>query len=99
MIAGVIGLVLCGLGVMTSPLQFYRSYLMAYAFWIGIALGSAAIVMLHHLVGGLWGYTIRRPLESAAMTLPLMALLFLPIALGVRELYPWAHPVRPNITR
>ena len=33
------------------------------------------------------------------MTLPLMALLFLPIALGVRELYPWAHPGRPNTTR
>jgi len=43
-------------------------------------------------VGGLWGYTIRRPLEAAAMTVPLMALLFLPIALGVHELYPWAHP-------
>ena len=92
MIAGVVGLALCGLGAMTSPLQFYRSYLVAYTFWVGIALGSAAIVMLHHLVGGLWGYAIRRPLESAAMTLPLMALLFLPIALGVRELYPWAHP-------
>ena len=92
LIAGVIGLALCGLGAMTSPLQFYRSYLVAYVFWIGIALGSAAIVMLHHLVGGLWGFAIRRPLESAAMTLPLMALLFLPIALGVHELYPWAHP-------
>jgi hypothetical protein len=91
LIAGVIGLALCGLGAMVSPVQFYRSYLVAYAFWIGIALGSAAIVMLHHLVGGLWGYAIRRPLESAAMTLPLMALLFVPIALGVRELYPWAH--------
>ncbi len=92
LIAGVVGLALCGLGAMTGPVQFYRSYLMAYTFWIGIALGSTAIVMLHHLVGGLWGYAIRRPLESAAMTLPLMALLFLPIALGVHELYPWAHP-------
>src|SRR4051794_25452169 len=83
LIAGVVGLALCGLGWLIGPLQFYRSYLMAYAFWVGIALGSVAIVMLHHLVGGHWGYPIRRPLESAAMTLPLMALLFLPIALGV----------------
>ena len=58
-------------------------------FWLGIALGCLACVMLHHLVGGVWGFLIRRPLEAATMTLPLMALLFLPLALGCR-LYPWA---------
>src|SRR5205809_7873223 len=48
--------------------------------------------MLHHLVGGTWGLVIRRPLESGAMTLPLMALLFLPLAFGLPTLYPWARP-------
>ena len=48
-------------------------------------------MLLHHLVGGAWGLLIRRPMGAAAMVLPLMAVLFVPIALGVGYLYPWAH--------
>ena len=51
-----------------------------------------AILMIHHIAGGAWGAVIRRPLESATRTIPLLALLFLPIALGVGHLYEWAHP-------
>ena len=39
--------------------------------------------MLHHLVGGSWGLVIRRPLESGAMNVLPLALLFVPIAFGV----------------
>ena len=49
--------------------------------------------MLHHLVGGAWGSRSAGPLEAATMTLPLMALLFLPIILGMGSLY-WAGPMR-----
>ncbi len=49
------------------------------------------LTMLHHLVGGSWGLVIRRPLESGAMNVLPLALLFLPIALGVHSLYPWAR--------
>ena len=47
-------------------------------FWIGIPVGCFGIVMIHHLVGGTWGFVIQRPLESAIRTLPVMALLFIP---------------------
>jgi hypothetical protein len=79
-------------GAWQSPVQFYRSYLVAWLFWLGLALGSLAILMINHITGGAWGAAIRRLLESAARTMPLLALLFLPIALGVRELYEWARP-------
>lgn len=71
--------------------QFFQSYLQAYLFWIGISLGCLAILMLHHLVGGSWGVPIRRPLEAASKTLPLMAVLFVPILIGSRVLYSWAR--------
>ncbi|MEX2260811.1 MAG: hypothetical protein WD696_02610 [Bryobacteraceae bacterium] len=93
--AGMVGaaaLLLCAIGGLFSPEQFFRSYLTAYVFVIGIALGSLAIIMLHHLTGGAWGLVIRRLLESVTRTLPLMAVLFLPLAFGVRYLYIWARP-------
>jgi len=44
--------------------------------------------MLQHLVAGHWGIIIRRPLESATRTLPLMVVAFLPIAVfGMHYLY------------
>jgi hypothetical protein len=89
---GVVGLALSLLGGWFSPREFYPSYLVAYLFWIGIALGSIGIVMLHHLVGGTWGFVIRRLLESGTTTVWLMAALSLPIFLGLKDIYPWARP-------
>jgi hypothetical protein len=90
-IAGLVALVLAVLGAFLDPAQFFRSYLTAYLFWLGIALGSLAILMLQHITGGAWGVVIRRSLEAATRTLPLMALLFLPLLLGVTHLYEWAN--------
>src|SRR5436309_5959778 len=82
------------LGLMSEPWrrQAYNSYLFAYLFWLGIALGSMALVALHNLTGGNWGVLVRRPAEAAAMTLPLMIVLFVPILFGLKYLFPWAVP-------
>lgn len=92
LIVGVAGVAVCLLGGLFDWDQFFRSYLVAYLFWIGIALGCFAILMLQHMSGGAWGLVIRRLLESATRTFPLLALLFLPIAFGVRSLFIWTHP-------
>ena len=91
LIAGAVGLLLCALGFFISGTQFYLSWLYAYLFWIGLALGSMALLMLQHLSGGGWGLVIRRLLESATRMLPLMALLFIPIVVGLltSDLYVW----------
>ena len=89
---GLGSLALCAIGAFFAPAQFFRSYLSAYLFWTGIALGCMAVAMLNHVTGGAWGLPIRRPLESATRTLPLMLLLFLPIVLGARKIYEWADP-------
>ena len=72
--------------------RFFQAYLVAYTFVFGIVLGSMALLMVQHLSGGAWGIVIRRPLEAAVRTMPIMALLYLPIAFGVHDLYHWSHP-------
>jgi hypothetical protein len=93
LIVGGVATVVCMIGAIFNMAQFFRSYLVAYVFWIGITLGCLAILMLQHMSGGAWGLVIRRLLESATRTFPLLALLFLPIAFGVGSVYPWAHPL------
>jgi len=83
--------VLSAIGGVLNPEQFFHSYLYAFLFWLGVSLGSVAVLMLHHLVGGLWGFVIQRVLETAARLLPLMAILFIPILIGLPYLYEWTH--------
>ena len=74
--AALVGVVLTIVGfVMAGQERFFQAYLVAYTFWIGIVLGSMALLMVQHLSGGAWGVVIRRPLEAAVRTLPIMALL------------------------
>src|SRR6202171_4010202 len=87
LLAGVIGLVLCAIGAFKAPDQFFRSYLFAFMFILGLSLGSLGLLMLQHLTGGHWGIIIRRPLESATRSLPLVFVLFLPIFFGMKYLY------------
>ncbi len=89
---GVVGLALCAVFFFRDRNQFFHSYLFAYVYWLAIPLGSMAILMLHHLTGGRWGYPLRRILEANTRTLGLMAVLFVPIWLGMSHLYPWTNP-------
>ena len=91
---GVIALLLAIFGAMRSPGAFYQSYLMSFLLVLGLTLGSLGLVMLQHLTAGHWGVIIRRPLESATRTLPLIAIFFAPIALfGMKYLYAeWLDP-------
>ena len=75
-----------------SPASFFPPYLAMFLYFLGFGLGSLAFLQIHYLVGGSWGFLIRRPLEAAAMTLPVLGLLYLPILLfGMSTLYPWAN--------
>jgi hypothetical protein len=95
LVAGGIALLVCIFGAIKSPQIFFPSYLMGYLLVLGLALGSLGLLMLQHLTGGHWGIVIRRPLESATRTLPLLAVLFLPIVFGMKYLYgAWLDPER-----
>src|SRR5690242_3216605 len=87
---GVMGLLFSALGWVIAPRQFYVSYLCAELTWLGVAMGCLAFLMIHYLTGGQWGWPLRRIFEAAGQTLPWLAILFIPVIIGIKELYPWA---------
>jgi len=87
-----IGFAVSVVGAVVDFEQFSRSYLVAWLYWLGIAMGCFGILMLHHLTRGGWGLMIRRVLEAASRTLLLLALLFVPIALRLADVFVWARP-------
>jgi hypothetical protein len=91
LVVGALGLAGCAAGWLVARDQFYHSYLVGYVFWIGLALGSFAVLLLHHIFGAGWGFVVQRGLEAGTRTFPLMALLFLPVLAGMHSLYHWTH--------
>jgi len=89
LIAGVIGALLSAVGALIDRRGFFRAYLPSYIFWFDIAAGALTLQMLQYITGGEWGIMIRRPLGAAGRTLPLLALLFIPIVLGMNDIYAW----------
>ena len=93
LIVGVLFLIAFGASALFDRRQFFHSYLIGWTFWVGISIGSLALLMLQHLTGGGWGLVIRRVLEAATRLLPIMALLFLPVILGAHSIYhEWTDP-------
>ncbi len=88
-VVGGLGLILCVAGFFASRAQFFQSYLFAFLYWAGFALGGLGVLLLNNVVGGKWGVTIRRLLEAKMRTLPVVFLLFLPLLIGMGYLYPW----------
>src|ERR1700686_378405 len=84
---GGIALVLAIVGAVTSPENFYQSYLFSYMLVLGLTLGSLGLLMLQHVTGGRWGIIIRRPLEAASRNIWLVLLMFIPILFGMKYLY------------
>lgn len=92
LLVGGVGGVLCVVGALLNRQQFFQSYLLAWLYWLGMSLGGLAWIMVHHLSGGRWGFITRRIHEVSALVTGLMAILFMPLALGLASLYPWARP-------
>src|SRR5688572_17288380 len=91
LMVGVAGLVVCGIGFFIDRDHFFRSWLIAFLLFLGISLGSMALMMIQHLSGGTWG-VFRRVFEASSRTVPFMFVLFVPVILGMTSLYVWTHP-------
>ena len=92
---GVIGLVALGIGFATDEghHHIYQSYLMGWLLWNGVAVAYLGILMLHHMVGGDWGYVNRRFIEAGAMTTIVTGILAIPLLTpgAMHTLYEWTH--------
>ncbi len=95
LVAGVAFALIAALLAFWRPDEFYPAYLLAFMDWLGIALGSMAIIMIRHLTGGGWGVVIRRIQGAAMRTLPVLSILFIPLLIAVAQgkMYPWAMPL------
>jgi hypothetical protein len=77
-----------------DPRRLAFSYLTSLIFVTSVSVGALAWVMLHHLTGAMWSVVVRRLLENLTRPLPWIAILFIPVALNLNRLYPWADPSR-----
>lgn len=82
------------LGFVIDPKQAAFSYLIGYTFAFSVVMGAMAFILATHTMGATWPTAIRRLPESIMATLPIMALLFIPVLLAADWLYPWVHPER-----
>jgi len=95
LIAGIVFALISAWLWFSQPDKFYPAYLLAFMDWLGVALGSMAIIMIRHLTGGGWGVVIRRLQGAAMRTLPFLTVLFIPLLIAVSQhrMYPWAMPL------
>ena len=91
LVIGVVAAAFSIWGLFVEQDQFFRSYLLAFIYWVGLTLGSLLLLMVHHLVGGRWGFATRRLMEGGTRTMLLMFVLGIPVLLGIHELYEWSH--------
>jgi hypothetical protein len=92
LLVGAVGMALTVVGGVGDPRGFFRAYLLGYTYWVGLGLGSLGMLLVQFLTGGKWGLITRRIFEAGTATLPMMAILFVPILFGLPQLYAWARP-------
>ena len=91
-VAALLGALACAFLGAANPKQFYFSWLVSWLFFLSLALGGLFFVLIQYAAQGGWGIVVRRIGETTFATLPVLAVLFLPLLFGLRDLYSWAVP-------
>ncbi|MCL4767766.1 MAG: hypothetical protein KJZ80_16180 [Hyphomicrobiaceae bacterium] len=79
------------LGLLWPTQALLEAWLAAFLVLAGLASASLGLLMIGHLLGEAWLRPVRGPLEAAASTVPLLAVLVIPLAIGLEQIYPWAE--------
>ncbi|MCC6329595.1 MAG: hypothetical protein IT174_13855 [Acidobacteria bacterium] len=88
---GGVALIIWAIGTYLNPEQGLRSWLLGFVLFGGIGLGCLGVLLLGYLTGGAWAVATRRAAEAGSRTLPVIFVLFLPLAFGIKRLYEWTH--------
>src|SRR5512133_7889 len=92
---GAAGLVVTLLGgLLGDPRRALFAYLVAFAYWIGIAIAALLLLGSLHASNARWSVVARRFIETVPLVIPIFVVLFIPIVLGMGRLYPWFDPSR-----
>lgn len=89
---GLIGVASFIQGMITARAQTMFSYLEAWIYVVTIAIGALHLLLIINAMRATWPVALRRIIEAMAATLPLLLILFIPIALDLSTLYPWVDP-------
>ncbi|MDB4981919.1 MAG: hypothetical protein JWM82_2671 [Myxococcales bacterium] len=79
-------------GFAIDPKTASFSYLVAFAYWCGLAFASVLLLQIFHATRAKWMVALRRPVEAMGATMPLFLLLFIPLIFGMKHLYSWVDP-------
>lgn len=96
LVAGALLVALCLALAFFDAAGMARSWLIGFLFWLGVSLGSMAILAAATLTGAAWVMPLRPALLAALKPLPLLALAFVPVAIGWLTLHPWAAGLRSS---
>src|SRR5688572_23378755 len=96
-VAGVIGLAATALAAVFAPERALLAYLAAYAAVIATAVGALVLLLVGYATNARWMAALRRLQEAITSVFPILAVLFIPIAIGLGRLYPWAE-LPPHLT-
>jgi hypothetical protein len=88
-VLGIAGCAILGPG---NPKQFFFSWLTAFLFFLSLAIGGLFFVLIQYASQGSWGIVVRRIGEVVFATIPVLAILFVPLLFGLRDLYSWSVP-------
>jgi hypothetical protein len=90
-VCAVLGAAVCAMLGAGNPRQFFFSWLVSFMFFLSLTLGALFFVLIQYAAQGGWGIVLRRIGETTFATIPVMAVLFLPVLLGLHDLYEWSH--------
>jgi len=89
-VAAVLGIILSAVGAVLDIDRFFQIYLVAFLFWLNVSLGCLGLLLGSVLINGRWSYAVQRIAGAGARTMPILAIMFIPIVLTISDLYPWA---------
>lgn len=90
-----VSIILLFIGARIAPERFMASYLTAFLYWVEISLGCLGVLLVTNLMKSRWGVAVQRIAAAGALTIPLMAILFVPILFVLGDLYPWTDAAYP----
>ncbi len=88
-VLGIAGCAILGPG---NPKQFFFSWLVSFLFFLTLALGGLFFVLIQYASQGSWGIVVRRIGETVFATIPVLAILFVPVLFGLHDLFSWTVP-------
>ena len=90
-LGAMVGLVLCVIGGIVSPLQFSYSWLFGFIYFFTLCCGCLFWTIVHHATDAEWSVVVRRQLENIALLLIVLAIFAIPILLLRHELFEWMN--------